>query len=266
MSGGEKINVISWSGGKDSTATIILAHELGIKIDLVIICLVYFDKRKKIYADSDKNIEWILNYAKPLFESWGCKVVVLDSDHDYYYWFYKIRKKSKYPENVGKYYGFLMGGACCMQDEKVIPIHRYYRELKKKGINYTEYVGICADEPKRIEKMKKRKNQRSLLVELGKTQADAKEKCKQYNLLSPQYSGTRRRGGCWFCPNQSIAEFAELKQNEPTKYNALKELSKVKNTVARGFMYGKPFEQVNAEVDAYIANPPAVQLSLFDYI
>lgn len=50
MSTEEKLHIVSWSGGKDSTATIILAHELGIKIDLIIISLIWFDKERKIYA------------------------------------------------------------------------------------------------------------------------------------------------------------------------------------------------------------------------
>ena len=38
-------NIISWSGGKDSTATVILAHEHNIKIDHIIFCEVMFDKK-----------------------------------------------------------------------------------------------------------------------------------------------------------------------------------------------------------------------------
>ncbi len=45
MSTDRKLNIICWSGGKDSTATIVLAHELGIPIDLIIISLIWFDKK-----------------------------------------------------------------------------------------------------------------------------------------------------------------------------------------------------------------------------
>lgn len=44
MSSERKLNIICWSGGKDSTATIVLAHELGIPIDLIVISLLWFDK------------------------------------------------------------------------------------------------------------------------------------------------------------------------------------------------------------------------------
>lgn len=262
----ENIRVVLWSGGKDSTATIILAHELGIKIDLIVMSLVWFDKKKKISAENTAHLKWVTEYAKPLFESWGYKVELVSSDKDYlYYFFFKRQKSEKHPETVGKYYGFPLGGFCRIQRLKEEPIKQFLKQTRKQ-FNVIEYVGICADEKPRLEKMHKRKNQISLLEQSGATQQQAKEKCKSYGLLSPIYQQGKKRGGCWFCPNQSIAELAELKQNEPQKYNTLKELAKVENTVARGFKYGKTFEQVDAEVDAYIAKPPAVQLSLFDYI
>lgn len=38
------MKVICWSGGKDSTATVILAHKNNIKIDYIIMSEVMFDK------------------------------------------------------------------------------------------------------------------------------------------------------------------------------------------------------------------------------
>lgn len=76
----------------------------------------------------------------------------------------------------------------------------------------------------------------------------------------------RKRDGCWFCPNQKIPELAELKLTRPDLWAELKLLSKVENTIARGFKYGETFDEIEAQVDYYIENPPAEQLSLFDYI
>lgn len=103
--------VVLWSGGKDSTATIILAHEKGEPIDLVLMSLMWFDKKRKIPAENKKHLDWVMNYAKPLIESWGYKVQFVSSDKDYIYWFYKIRQSSEmHPETIGKYYGFVLGG------------------------------------------------------------------------------------------------------------------------------------------------------------
>ena len=61
---------LSWSGGKDSTASVILAHEHNIPIDLLVISLPYFDKAKGIYADHPLHIKWLFEKAIPTFESW----------------------------------------------------------------------------------------------------------------------------------------------------------------------------------------------------
>ena len=51
------LHIVSWSGDKDSTATIIIAHRLGIRIDKIIISLPWFSKKKKIYADDPDHVE-----------------------------------------------------------------------------------------------------------------------------------------------------------------------------------------------------------------
>lgn len=260
----DKLNIVLWSGGKDSTATIILCHLLGVRIDLIITSLVWFDKKRGMYGDHPKKIEWMLNYAKPIFEAWGFPVKTVSSDKDYIYQFYKVVKKSKNPELVGKHYGFLIGGFCKMQDQKVSPVKRYLRDnFTKKKVEYTEICGICADEEERLSRMIAR-GQRSVLAEQGYTQADAYHLCKEHELLAPGYvDGGRMRDGCWFCPNQKVKELAQLKVNYPELWLELKKMSEVKNTVARGFQYGVPFDEVEAKVNAYIANPPPEQLSLF---
>jgi len=258
-------HIVSWSGGKDSTATIILAHMLGLPIDLIVMCVLWFDKKRGITGENPEHIAWVYNYAKPLFESWGYKVEIISSEKDYMHYFYKVRQKSKYPEYVGKYYGWVLGGKCKMQGEKEQPIKHYLKSLGKPGVDYIEYVGICADEKDRIETLMKKKGKRSLLAENNYTQPDAKRLCADYGLLSPTY-GIAKRGGCWYCPNQGVPELARLKQQHPELWNELVELSQVENTITRGFKYGQTFESVNAEVDAYIENQKyaAMQMTIWD--
>lgn len=258
----DKLHIASWSGGKDSTATIILAHINNEPLDLILISLVWFDKERKIYGERPETIAWIFGYAKPLFESWGYKVEIISSEKDYLHFFHKIRQKSKYPEYVGKKYGFLLGGMCKMNPEKVEPIKKY---LKALNTDYVEYVGIAIDEPSRLERLNSKDGKISLLEKYGYNQADTRALCDKYNLLAPYYK-ISRRGGCWFCPNQGIPELADLKIKHPELYNELLKLSVEENTIQRGFKYGIPFEEINAQVDSYINNPPPKQLTLFDYI
>lgn len=63
--------IASWSGGKDSTASIILAHEHGEPLDLIIFSEVMFDN--EISGELPEHIDFIKNKAIPVFESWDIR-------------------------------------------------------------------------------------------------------------------------------------------------------------------------------------------------
>ena len=73
--------IASWSGGKDSTASIILAHEHNEPLDLIIFSEVMFDKN--ISGELPEHIDFIKTECIPLFESWGYETKVLHSDKTY---------------------------------------------------------------------------------------------------------------------------------------------------------------------------------------
>lgn len=258
-------HIVSWSGGKDSTATIILAHEHGLPIDLIVISLLWFDKKRQIYAEYPEHVKWIFEYAIPLFESWGYPVKVVTPKEDYlHHFFHVVTKSKKHPERNGKRSGFLLGGMCKMSDAKVTTIRRF---LKNLDFEYEEYVGIAVDEPVRLKRLEKKPGKISLLKRYDYTEPMARAKCEEYGLLSPSYK-TFKRGGCWFCPNQSIAGFAYLKQTYPEYWEELRVLSLEENTVSRYFKYGRTFAETEKDVDEYIISLQfaAAQLSLFDLI
>lgn len=256
---------ISWSGGKDSTASIILAHKHKIPIDLIIISLPYFDKKKGIYADHPLHIKFVFEYAIPLFESWGYKVKVVSSDKDYKYWFFKRRgNKCKNAEYNGKLYGWLLGGMCKMNEEKTNPIKEFTEKLDRGG--WKSIVGIGIEETERLERLHKRLNQISLLEQYGYTCEMAKTLCLEYNLLSPYYEHISKRQGCWFCPNSPIGELAKLQTDYPELWQELLNLNKLyeqdsSQFVAQSFKYGMPFSKVIEQVDTINS-----QINLFDLI
>lgn len=71
------------------------------------------------------------------------------------------------------------------------------------------------------------------------------------------------RGGCWFCPNSKISQYADIKEKHLDLWNELKILSQTKNLASNGFKYGKTFEEVDKEIDNYIFNKKML-ISLFD--
>ena len=72
--------VASWSGGKDSTASIILCHEHNEPLDLIIFSEVMFDKN--ISGELPEHIDFIHKCIKT-FEEWGYKTEILHSDKTY---------------------------------------------------------------------------------------------------------------------------------------------------------------------------------------
>lgn len=247
---------LSWSGGKDSTASIILCHEKGIPIDRIIFSEVMFDNARNISGEEPEHIKWIYDIAIPTIENkYGYKVLVVRSKNDYISCFYNKCSRSKKPNMNGKFWGFPMGGMCNINSKvKVAAI----KETHKIIGNNISIIGIACDEQERIMRMKP--NQRSVLNENNKTETDAYLICKDFDLLSPIYE-YESRGGCWFCPNKSVRFFARLAKRHPELWAELEKLSHIENLASPNFKYGRTFASVNREVQ--ILNN---QISMWEYL
>lgn len=213
-----KIHAINWSGGKDSTATIILFHEHEKEIispgDQVVILFseVMFDKNNNISGHNPDIIRFIYD-KKETFESWGYEVNILRSDKDYLDVFFHRLKRSPDPKRVGLVHGFVPSGICAVKREcKLKPIHEWYRSCHGDII---QYIGIAADEPSRLISLHRMSNAVSLLERYGLTEKDAMGLCQDWGMLSPQYSLGVKRDGCWFCPNAKPCEHAAIAEAYP---------------------------------------------------
>lgn len=238
----------SWSGGKDSTAAIILSHIHNLPPSTVIFSEVMFDKKRGISGELPEHIDFIKNRAIPVFEEWGYKVEILHAPKDYLDCFHQIITKSKNPLRNGTKNGFPIGGMCTINNRvKMKAIRDYMKNIKDDCI---QYVGIAVDEPARLKRLDGT-NKISLLAEYGYTEKMAYELCRKYNLLSPIYEHMKR-GGCWFCPNATYGEFAYLKLHHSELWNELKILSQDKNLASQNFKYGNTFPEVDKKIDAFI--------------
>lgn len=187
--------IASWSGGKDSTASIILAHEHGEPLDLIIFSEVMFDK--DISGELPEHIDFIKNKAIPAFESWGYETKILHARKTYLDWFNHMAIKGK---RIGKKIGFPMAGKCWVnRDCKMPQIKRFLKEIHE---DITQYIGIAIDEPVRMERIANVGNKVSLLERYGYTEQMAYDLCKQYDLLSPTYNFAARGGGMLVLPER----------------------------------------------------------------
>ncbi len=214
--------VASWSGGKDSTATIILAHENNEPLDLIIFSEVMFDKTTS--GELPEHIEFVHECTKT-FEEWGYPVKILRSDKTYLDCFHHVITKSKKPERNGMKSGFPLVGKCVINgDCKVAPI----RAFNKEHPDAIHYVGIAIDEPKRLARLNDKKI--SLLAKYNMTEADARDLCEAYGMLSPIYEFASR-GGCWFCPNARDGNLRHLRSNHRELWNRLLDLEEEPNLI-----------------------------------
>ena len=252
-------NIISFSGGKDSTATVILAHEHGIKAK-VVMAVLWFDRERGIPAIDVDHWNFIVNTIVPKFNEWGFEVEFVHAKNDYVTEFNTITTRSKIAERNGKKRGFLLAGLCRMTDDKTGAI----KQIHKKYDGCVSIQGIAIDEPERLERMHIRGGV-SLLEQYGYTEQMALELCKQYGLLSPIYQ-SKARDGCWFCPNQRISEWANLREKHPELWHELEVFSKDDNLISQKMVRNDTFEDISRKIDEYLEREKVAkcQLSFFD--
>lgn len=88
------------------------------------------------------------------------------------------------------------------------------RRGKALKISIVHYIGIAADEPKRIAKHMPKKDMVMPLVQIGWDEALCGLEATYLDMLSPTYT-TSMRDGCWFCHNQGIGQLRNLRHNYP---------------------------------------------------
>ncbi len=248
-------HILCISGGKDSMAMAILALEHGEPLDMAVYCEVMFDK--DISGEVPEHRDFVYNRMIPFLERNGVPVEVVRGERTYLDCFYhRIEKPIKNMQYKGKRRGFPLGGKCLInRDCKTGPMYKFYTANNLQDA--IQYVGITADEPKRLARLDGVKKV-SLLAKYGYTEAMAVELCKERGLYSPAYEFSIRNG-CWFCPNCRMSEFAEFKRRHPDLWQKLLDLGKVENLVSYGFKYCMSVEEVDREISMQ-----AAQMRLWD--
>lgn len=227
------------SFGKDSLAQIVVAKEHGEPIDVVIYSEVMFTD--EISGEFPEHRDFIYNVAIPkLKELYGLDTIVLRSPQTMWDDFHTTRVRGS---TMGLLRGFPIPGLCTInRDCKIPPIKKYLAAQNEEVI---QYVGIAADEPKRLARLEGT-NKVSLLAKYGVTEQQAFDICKRVGLLSPIYSITGRNG-CFFCPNASEKELKHLYFNHPEIWELLRGLQSTPNTSRNCFTRTKTvfdYEQI----------------------
>lgn len=100
----------------------------------------------------------------------------------------------------------MLRGRWCLRALKI-------EAMPKRSKDETWYVGIAADETARINN-KQNADKALPLVDIGWTEADAMQWCRENDLVSPSYE-ISFRDGCWFCPCQNTDSLRSLRRDWP---------------------------------------------------
>lgn len=214
--------VLSLSFGKDSLALLIEVIRRKLPLDYVIFCDIKFSD--KISGEHPLMAEWIPKAEQILKDKFGIDVIHLTAKKNFIEQFYTVKNKGRH---IGLRYGFPYTiGAWCNGRLKLDPINNFIKKIIREYGAVTEYVGIASDEPKRLERYKKleTKNHKYItLADLEITELQAMDICSQYDLLSPKYQKSFR-GGCWFCPKQSMTDLWHLWKDYPQLFKLLEDI------------------------------------------
>ena len=241
-------HVISFSGGKDSTALAILMLEKGEPIH----SLVAFDtgwEFPQMYEHWDR------------FEAYtGLKIVKLHPPKplDYYLIEHGVKRRSG--EDKGKVYkfGYSWPG----------PRQRWCTALKRQAIvryskgvaGAVDCIGFAADEEHRTHQISANKAGRTLrypLVEWGVTEADALALCKSRGFDFGGLYENFSRVSCFCCPLQSRRDMRILRKVYQELWDRLLKMDAAipRNGGFKGYVTAADFDRRFAEEERQISLP-----------
>lgn len=203
-------HIVSFSGGKDSTAMLLKMLENNMQIDEIIYC-----DTGKDFPQMYKHIDKVKKYIK---EKYNKEITILKSEKSFdYYMFEHIKTRGK---NKGKKgYGWAtMRARWCTTLLKSYVIDNYLKKYQKEG--YIEYIGIAYDEQKRV------KDKKYPLIDWKMTEKDCLKYC--YN-KGFDWGGLYEhfdRLSCWCCPLKNQKELKILYKYYPELWEKIKEMDK----------------------------------------
>lgn len=199
------MNVVNFSGGKDSTAMLLMMLEKNIPVDRII-CV---DTTKEFPA-MYRHIAKIQEYISPM----EIEIVKIDFD----YWFGKhVKKKGRIGE-IGYGWPNMLNRWCTSLKRDAI------KKLKNKyDVNFH---GIAYDERQRCYKNKTNEIIKYPLVDWKMTESDCLGYCYAKGFDWEGLYEKFVRVSCWCCPLSRMGELCTLYQEFPELWVKLQEMDK----------------------------------------
>jgi len=173
-------HIVSFSGGKDSTAMLLMMIDRKMQIDEI------------VFGDTMLEFPEMYSYIEKIATQIDRPIKMVSPKTTFFKWFYGTVTRGKHK---GRMRGFPPMNAHCYWSREV----KEYA-LKRYCYGQNVYLGIAVDEPHRLKDHPKF-NAIYPLADWGITEADCMEFLKNKGLLNPLYADFDRLG-CWLCPKQ----------------------------------------------------------------
>jgi len=208
---GKDLHVVSFSGGKDSTAMVLVMLEKNMPIDYILWADTGVEF-PEIYAHIKKFDKW-------LQEKHGLQITQVKAEYDF--WEAITHLKRKRGRNAGQPYGFpSFKGRWCTTYLKYEPIQKFIRNIKSEKI--VQYIGYALDEIDRANKLLlkyKYNNNLFFLFPLIKdniTEEHALNICYKYGFDFDGIYKHITRASCYCCPFINKQQLAFLYNYHPS--------------------------------------------------
>jgi len=201
-------NIVSFSGGKDSTSMLLMMLEKKEVIHSV------------LYFDTEREFPEIQEHIKTVISNTGVNFQTVR--HWIGFDFLENRYGRPHPS----------GGWCTSAKRE--NCNKYVRLMIKDNPNIIECIGYSADEQKRADKMLKSKKKkwpvRFPLIEWGITEKMALEYCYDNKYFFDGIYDWMPSGrvSCYDCPKQTKADWEAIEKHHPELLNGKKYIGRVK--------------------------------------
>jgi len=215
-------HIVSFSGGKDSTAMLLRLLEEKYPVDDI----VFFDTGWE-FPEMHQHIQKVQEYI-------GRKITVLKSEKTFEYWMFERPIKKKSGEGKGEIHRIGNGWPS--------PMRRWCTRIKVQTIdkymskNAVRYIGIAADEAHRTET--KNLNQYEIkypLISWDMSEPEALQYCYDRGFNWGGLYNRFRRVSCFCCPLQRLGELKKLRKYYPQLWAKMLKWDSMQPTHNQGF-------------------------------
>jgi len=196
--------MLSFSGGKDSTALLLMMLEKGIEPGEI------------VFFNTGWEFPEMLEHIRRVEEYIGRRIVRLQPEKPFDYWMFEHKLTTK--NRCG--YGFPTIKSRWCTRIKLDTLTKFWVKMGKPNF----YLGIAYDEQHRIKGRLLKNNKKFPLVDWKITEKQALQYCYSRGFDWGGLYNYFRRVSCWCCPFRRLSELRNLRRFYPNLWQRLMEM------------------------------------------